>query len=198
LCGKGVAMRAKGLGANVVITEIDPVKSLEASMEGYLVMPMQKACSIGDIFITVTGCNKVIHKEHFLKMKDGVVLANAGHFDVEIDKSDLISISERVETRKPNIEGFYLKDGRIINLLAEGRLVNLASGNGHPAEIMDMSFSIQAMCLKHIAINSKSMNNVVYTVPEIIDDIVAKMKLDSMEIQIDTLTDLQKDYLESW
>jgi adenosylhomocysteinase len=198
LCGKGIAMRAKGLGANVIVTEIDPVKALEASMEGYLVMPMSDAAKYGDLFVTVTGCEKVITKEHFMSMKDGVVLANAGHFDVEIDKNDLTSLSSKVETRKPNIEGYYLNNGKIINLLAEGRLVNLAAGNGHPAEIMDMSFAIQSMCLKHMAENGKNMSKKVYEVPDHIDEMVANMKLEAMGMKIDTLTAEQKEYLLGW
>lgn len=198
LCSRGIAMRAKGLGANVIITEIDAIKALEASMEGYWVLPMSEACKLGDVFVTATGCSRVIRREHFMNMKDGVLLANAGHFDVEIDKNDLADLSAKVETRKPSIEGYYLKDGRVLNLLAEGRLVNLAAGNGHPAEIMDMSFAIQALCLKHMAENGKSMDKQVYEVPAQIDEMVATMKLESMGIKIDALTDVQKEYLLAW
>ena len=146
-CGKGVSMRAKGMGANVIVTEIDPVKGIEAVMDGFRVMPMEEACRYGDLFITVTGCRDVIRAEHFDKMKDGVILANSGHFDVEIDKKALAEKAVEVWERKPNITGYRMKDGRILNLMAEGRLVNLAAGNGHPAEIMDMSFAIQAKSL---------------------------------------------------
>lgn len=198
LCSKGIAMRAKGLGANVIVTEVDPVKALEAAMEGYSVMNMHQAASIGDIFVTATGCNHIIHKEHFLKMKDNVLLANAGHFDVEIDKKGLAEITESTKLRKPNIVGYTLKNGRTINLLAEGRLVNLASGNGHPAEIMDMSFAIQALCLKHMHENGKKMANEVYNVPEQIDEMVARMKLESMGIEIDNLDNAQQSYLKAW
>ena len=188
----------EGLGANVIITEVDPVKAFEASMEGYLVMKMDNAAEHGDIFVTATGCNRIIHKEHFLKMKDGVILANAGHFDCEIDKDDLASLSEKVETRKPNIQGYYLKNGKILNLLAEGRLVNLASGNGHPAEIMDMSFAIQAMCMEYMSKNGRSLGKSVVSVPSHIDDTVATMKLDCMGIKIDNLTNSQTEYVKGW
>jgi len=196
LCGRGIAMRAKGLGANVIITEIDPVKALEASMEGYRVMPMDEAAPLGDVFITVTGCNRVIRKEHFLKMKNGVLLSNAGHFDVEVDKNDLASIAKKIETRKPNIQGYYLEDGRILNLLAEGRLVNLASGNGHPAEIMDMSFSIQSLSLEYLSKYGKTLGKQVISVPAEIDEAVAQMKLSAVGIKIDHLTEAQRAYIQ--
>ena len=197
-CGKGVANKAKGLGANVIVTEIDPIKAIEAVMDGFRVMSMDEAAAIGDIFITVTGCNKVIREEHFRKMKDGVLLANAGHFDVEIHKPDLEKLAvDRKEMRK-NIEGFIMEDGRVINLLAEGRLVNLASGDGHPAEIMDMSFALQALSAKYIVENHSQLENRVYEVPEEIDRRVANMKLEAMDINIDTLTKEQEDYLRGW
>jgi adenosylhomocysteinase len=195
-CGRGVAMRAKGLGANVIVTEIDPVKAIEAIMDGFRVMPMSEAAPLGDIFVTLTGCKDVITGEHVAKMKNGATLANAGHFDVEINKNDLEALSKRVFARKPNIMGYELSDGRIINLLAEGRLVNLAAGNGHPAEIMDMSFALQALCLEYLAKNI-DLENKVYDVPKNIDSAVARMKLEAMGSRIDKLTEEQEKYLGS-
>lgn len=194
-CGKGLAMRAKGMGADVIITEIDPIKAIEAVMEGYRVMTMDEAAPIGDLFVTLTGCSDVIVRRHFDVMKDGVLLANSGHFDVEINKHDLLEMSVEKIQRKPNIEGYKMKDGRMINLLAEGRLVNLAAGNGHPAEIMDMSFAIQAKSLEYLAKNAGKLEKKVYAVPEEIDNEVARIKLDSLNIRIDSLTDAQKEYL---
>jgi adenosylhomocysteinase len=195
-CGRGVAMRAKGLGANVIVTEIDPVKAIEAIMDGFRVMPMDEAASLGDIFVTLTGCKDVITGKHVAKMKNGATLANAGHFDVEINKNDLEALSKRVFARKPNIMGYELSDGRIINLLADGRLVNLAAGNGHPAEIMDMSFALQALCLEYLAKN-RDLENKVYDVPKNIDSAVARMKLEAMGSKIDKLTEEQEKYLGS-
>ena len=197
-CGKGVANKAKGLGANVIVTEVDPIKAIEAVMDGFRVMSMDQAASIGDIFITVTGCNKVIREEHFKKMKDGVLLANAGHFDVEVYKPDLEKLAVQRKEMRKNIEGFVMEDGRVLNLLAEGRLVNLASGDGHPAEIMDMSFALQALSAKYIVENHSQLENRVYEVPEEIDRRVANMKLEAMDINIDTLTKEQEDYLRGW
>lgn len=194
-CGKGFAMRAKGMGAIVVVTEIDPVKAIEAVMDGFTVMPMDEAAKIGDLFVTLTGCEDVIRREHFEVMKDGVLLANSGHFDVEIDKVALAQMSEKVWQRKPNIMGYQLPDGRILNLLAEGRLVNLAAGNGHPAEIMDMSFAIQARSLEYLATHGRTMENHVYNVPSEIDRAVAKTKLAAMGFSIDFLSEKQKAYL---
>ena len=194
-CGKGLAMRAKGMGAVVVVTEIDPVKAIEAVMDGFIVLPMEEAAKIGDIFVTMTGCCKVLRKEHFEKMKDGVLLANSGHFDVEIDKGALAELATEVFDRKPNIKGYRMKDGRVLNLLAEGRLVNLAAGNGHPAEIMDMSFAIQAKSLAYLARNEKLAPG-VYSVPSEIDKEVAFLKLDSLHCPIDALDEEQKAYLE--
>ncbi len=194
-CGKGLAMRAKGMGAVVVITEIDPVKAIEAVMDGFTVMKMDEAAKIGDIFVTLTGCSDVITEEHFKVMKDGVLLANSGHFDVEINKQQLSSLSVEIFDRKPNIVGYRMADGRIINLLAEGRLVNLAAGNGHPAEIMDMSFAIQAKSLEYLAKNKGKLEKKLYSVPEDIDFAVAALKLKTMNISIDELTDEQKEYL---
>ena len=194
-CGKGLAMRAKGMGAVVVVTEIDPIKAIEAVMDGFTVMPMDEAAKIGDIFVTLTGCADVITAKHIKTMKDGVLLANSGHFDVEINKQDLSSLAVREFDRKPNIKGYEMEDGRIINLLAEGRLVNLAAGNGHPAEIMDMSFAIQAKSLEFLAKNKGKLQKKLYAVPEEIDCAVAKLKLETMGISIDALTEEQKEYL---
>lgn len=194
-CGKGVSMRAKGMGANVIVTEIDPVKGIEAVMDGFRVMPMDEACKYGDLFITVTGCKDVIRAEHFDRMKDGVLLANSGHFDVEIDKKALASKSVEIWERKPNITGYRMPDGRILNLMAEGRLVNLAAGNGHPAEIMDMSFAIQAKSLEYLVKHAGELEKKVYQVPREIDREVAEIKLASLGGGLDILSDEQKAYL---
>ena len=194
-CGKGTAMRAKGLGAKVIVCEVDPIKAVEAVMDGFSVMSMEEASKVGDIFVTVTGCKDVITKKHLLNMKDGVILANAGHFDVEINKNDLMEISDEKKVVRNNIEGYFGKDGKIRNLLAEGRLVNLAAGDGHPAEIMDMSFSIQALSLKYINENYKNMENKVYNVPDVLDKYVANIKLKSLGVSIDTLTEEQEKYI---
>lgn len=183
-CGSGIAMRAKGLGADVVVTERDPVKALEAVMDGHRVMSMDSAAPIGDIFITATGYRDVITERHLRLMKDNAFLANAGHFDVEINKPDLEKLAVRVYKRRENIEGYVLGDGRTLNLLAEGRLVNLASGNGHPAEIMDMSFSVQALSLEYLAKNGDNLQNRVYDVPGEIDAMVSSMKLTAMGITL--------------
>ena len=195
-CGKGFAMRARGMGAVVIVTEIDPVKAIEAVMDGFMVMTMDEAASRGDIFVTLTGCKDVIRREHFAVMKDGVLLANSGHFDVEIDKCALAEMSTEIRERKPNITGYYLPDGRVLNLLAEGRLVNLAAGNGHPAEIMDMSFSLQAKCLEYLSKCGKDLEHRVYSVPAEIDAEVASLKLKSLGITIDVLSEEQREYLE--
>ena len=194
-CGKGMAMRAKGMGAIVVVTEIDPIKALEATMDGFSVMPMDEAAKIGDLFVTLTGCKDVIRREHLEVMKDGALLSNSGHFDVEIDKVALSQMAVEEWDRKPNIRGYKLPDGRVLNLLAEGRLVNLAAGNGHPAEIMDMSFAIQAKGLEYLAKNRGNLENKVYAVPAEIDREVAELKLRSNGIKIDYLSDEQKAYL---
>ncbi len=194
-CGKGIAMRAKGMGALVIVTEIDPVRAIEAAMDGFRVMTMDEAAPLGDLFITVTGCSDVIRKRHFEVMKDGVLLANSGHFDVEINKTELEALSDEIFERKPNIVGYRMKDGRILNLLAEGRLVNLAAGNGHPAEIMDMSFAVQAKSLEYLVKHEGELEKRVYQVPREIDNEVASIKLRSMGISIDKLTDEQKKYL---
>ena len=194
-CGKGLAMRAKGMGAVVVVTEIDPVKAIEAIMDGFTVLPMDEAARVGDLFVTLTGCCDVIRKEHFEVMKDGVLLANSGHFDVEIDKKALKALSVEDWERKPNIHGYRMPDGRVLNLLAEGRLVNLAAGNGHPAEIMDMSFAIQAKGLEYLAKNAGRLEKKVYAVPAEIDRAVAEIKLSSMSVSIDRLSPAQEEYL---
>ena len=194
-CGKGAAMRAKGLGANVIVTEIDPIKAIEAAFDGFRVMPMQEAAALGDIFLTVTGCNDIIRKEHFVVMKDGAMMANAGHFDVEINKVDLNAVSSSARTVRKNIEEFVQADGRKLYLLAEGRLVNLAAGDGHPAEIMDLSFAVQFFSALHIATNHQNMENQVYLMPEEINQRIAEIKLKSANISIDALTEAQKEYL---
>ncbi len=197
-CGKGVAMRAKGLGANVVVCEVDSIKAIEAVMDGFRVMKMEEAARLGDFFVTVTGCSKVITGEHYKLMKDGAVLANAGHFDVEVWKPDLEAMAVDKREQRKNIMGYRMKDGRWINLLAEGRLVNLAAGDGHPAEIMDMSFALQALSAKHVAENYKDLENKVYQVPGSIDRYVAELKLKSWDIEIDRLSEEQEKYLSGW
>ncbi len=194
-CGKGVAMRARGLGAHVVVTEINPIKAAEALFDGYQVMPMIKAAEIGDIFVTVTGCNDVIRAEHMEKLKHGAIMANAGHFDVEINKVDLAALSSSSRTVRKNIEEFVLKGGRKVYLLAEGRLVNLAAGDGHPTEIMDLSFAMQALAALHILKNHKEMSNEVHNLPHELDLQVAHLKLAAMGVGIDALTSCQTDYL---
>ncbi len=197
-CGKGVALRARGLGGNVIICETDPFRALGAYADGYRVMTMDEAARIGDIFITVTGCRDIITRHHLEVMKDGVLLANSGHFDVEINKDDLDALAVEVFDRKPNIRGYRMADGRILNLLGEGRLVNLAAGNGHPAEIMDLSFGVQALSVVHLAQNGKGLEAGVYPVPQEIDERVARLKLAAAGIEIDTLSDAQAKYLKSW
>jgi len=194
-CGKGTAMRAKGLGARVIVTEIDPIKAIEANMDGFEVMPMAEAAKTGDVFATVTGCKDVITKEHFAVMKDGTVICNAGHFNVEINLEELAEMSKERYAARTNIEGFTMPDGRTLFVLAEGRLVNLASGDGHPAEIMDMSFSIQALGAKYLADNKGALPVDVIAVPREIDLEVALRKLRSMGKTIDVLSVEQKEYL---
>ena len=194
-CGKGVAMRARGLGAHVVVTEINPIKAAEAVFDGYQVLPMAKAAAVGDIFVTVTGCNDVIRREHLEVMKPGAIMANAGHFDVEINKVDLLALSSSTRTVRKNIEEFVMADGRKLYLLAEGRLVNLAAGDGHPTEIMDLSFAMQALAALHILNNHKNMTNEVHNLPYELDLRVAHLKLAAMGIEIDALTSCQTDYL---
>lgn len=197
-CGKGVAMRAKGLGANVIVTEIDAIKAVEAYMDGFAVMPMLEAAKLGDLFVTVTGNRDVIRGEHYEVMKNGAILSNAGHFDVEVNKVELEAMAASKRTVRKNIEEYRLKDGRSIYLLAEGRLVNLAAGDGHPAEIMDMTFALQAMSLKYVNEQYQSIGNQVVNVPYELDEQVARFKLESLGCGIDKLTDEQIAYLDSW
>ncbi len=194
-CGKGAAMRAKGLGANVVVTEVDPIKAIEAVFDGFRVMPMVEAAKVGDIFLTLTGDKDIVTAEHYPLMKNNAVLANAGHFDVEINIPQLEEISVSRRTVRKNIEEFLQTDGRKIYLLAEGRLVNLASGDGHPAEIMDLSFAVQFFSAAHILHNHEKLEKKVYLMPEEINTKIAEIKLDSIGVKIDTLTEEQKKYL---
>ncbi|MCR5484137.1 MAG: adenosylhomocysteinase [Clostridiales bacterium] len=198
-CGKGVSMRAKGLGASVVVCEVDPVKALEAYMDGFTVMPMTEAAKIGDFFVTVTGCRDVITKRHFRVMKDGAILSNAGHFNVEINVSELENMAVNKKIQRKNIMGYTMADGRQLNLLAEGRLVNLAAGDGHPAEIMDMSFAIQALSAKYLVDHrNDGLKPEVIPVPRETDLEVAERKLSFSGIYIDKLTDEQKKYIGSY
>ncbi|GIP51733.1 MULTISPECIES: adenosylhomocysteinase [Paenibacillus] len=197
-CGKGVAMRAKGLGANVIVTEVDAIKAVEAYMDGFRVMPMLEAAKIGDFFVTVTGNRDVIRGEHYDVMKDGAILSNAGHFDVEVNKPELAERSSSVRTVRRNIEEYQLKDGRKMYILAEGRLVNLAAGDGHPAEIMDMTFALQALSLKYVNEQYEKIGKSVVNVPYELDEQVARYKLESLGLGIDTLTEEQRTYLDSW
>ncbi|ATF14426.1 adenosylhomocysteinase [Brevibacillus porteri] len=197
-CGKGVAMRAKGLGAKVIVTEIDPIKAVEAYMDGFEVMPMLEAAKHGDYFVTVTGNRDIISKEHFAVMKDGAILSNAGHFDVEVNKVDLNAMSTSSRIVRKDIEEFVLADGRKVYLLAEGRLVNLAAGDGHPAEIMDMTFALQAVSLAYVNEQYQNIGKTVLNVPFELDQMVAQYKLEALNIGIDKLTNEQKSYLESW
>ncbi len=196
-CGKGIAMRAKGLGAKVIVSEIDPIKAAEAWMDGFDVLPMEQAAMEGDFFITVTGCNEVVRREHIEKMKDGAILANAGHFDVEISKPALEELSKETKEVRRNIRSYVMKDGRRIYLLGDGRLVNLAAGDGHPAEIMDMTFSLQVSSLLYLQ-EKGSLTTKVYNVPEEIDSEVARKKIASLGISIDELNEEQKRYMASW
>ncbi len=194
-CGKGVAMRAKGLGAKVVVTEVDPVKAIEAVMDGFDVMPMAQAAPLGDVFITVTGCHGVIAPQHMLAMKDGAILTNAGHFDVEVDAQGLRDMAVRHFEARRNIEGYMLPNGKTVYLIAQGRLVNLAAGDGHPAEIMDMSFALQALCARRVAEQGATLPHDVLAVPADIDRSVALRKLTALGVAVDTLTPEQEKYL---
>ena len=196
-CSRGIAMRAHGLGANVIVTEVQPIRALEALMNGLRVMSMADAASIGDIFVTATGDINVIRKEHMQKMKNGAIIANSGHFNVEININELESLSTAKRTMRPNLEEYTLKDGRKLYLLAEGRLVNLAAAEGHPSEVMDMSFANQALCSEYIAKSAK-LQTKVYTVPKDLDEKVAELKLKTMGVVIDELTAEQKKYLSTW
>jgi len=191
-------MKARGLGAKVIVTEIDPIKAIEAHMDSFTAMSMDEAAALGDVFITVTGCKDVIGGRHYEKMKNGALLANAGHFDVEINKPELNKRARSKRVVRQNIEEFAMPDGRKIYLLAEGRLVNLAAGDGHPAEIMDMSFALQALSAKYILENGQNLANKVYKVTEEIDKRVAAIKLNSLNTSIDELTPEQEQYLYGW
>ncbi len=197
-CGRGVAMRAKGAGSKVIITEVDPLKALEAVMDGFQVMPMREAAPLGDVFVTVTGNKNVIGKPHFARMKDGAIVANSGHFNVEIDIPGLKSMSRRRRTIRAFVEEYTLRNGRKINLLGEGRLINLAAAEGHPAMVMDMSFANQALCAAYLVRKGKSLEKKVYGVPVQIDEEISKLKLRSMGTTIDALTSEQKRYLAEW
>jgi adenosylhomocysteinase len=196
-CSRGIAMRAQGLGANVIVTEVQSLRGLEAAMNGFRVMPMAEAAVLGDIFVTATGDLNVIRKEHMQKMKDGAIIANSGHFNVEISLKDLDSLSTSKRTLRPNLEEFTLRDRRRLYLLAEGRLVNLSAAEGHPSEVMDMSFANQALCTEYIAKNEK-MTPKVYSVPYEIDENIAVLKLKAMGVEIDTITAEQQKYLSTW
>jgi len=196
--GRGIALRAKGLGANIVVTEVDPVRALEAAMEGYRVMTMEEASKIGDIFITATGVKSIITKQHFDKMKDGAIMANSGHFDVEIQVKELRATATSVRLARQNVEEFKMRDGRSLYLLAEGRLVNLAAADGHPAEVMDMSFADQALAAEHLVKNKGKLQPKVYRMPLEIDKEVARLWLDCHGLKIDSLSGEQTKYLSSW
>ena len=197
-CGRGVAMRARGLGANVTIVEVDPLKALEAVMDGYNVMPLKEICAKADVFVTLTGDINVIRKEHFASMKDGAIVANSGHFNVEIDIPALERLSVKKRKVREFVDEYTLKNGRRINLLGEGRLINLAAAEGHPASVMDMSFANQALSCEYIVKNHKRLDNKVYKVPDMIDKNISKLKLASLNVKIDSLTKEQKKYLDSW
>jgi adenosylhomocysteinase len=197
-CGRGVAQRARGLGGRVIVTEIDPMKALEAVMDGYEVMPIAKAAPLGDIFVTLTGDIHVIRKEHFAKMKDGAVVANSGHFNVELDLEGLKKLSKKVRNIRDFVQEYTLRTGRKVFVLGEGRLINLAAAEGHPASVMDMSFANQALAAEYVTKNHKSLRKKVYSVPEDIDNEIARLKLKAIGVAIDTLTAEQKHYLSSW
>jgi adenosylhomocysteinase len=199
-CSRGIAMRARGLGANVVVTEVDPLKALEAVMDGFRVMPMIEAAAIGDIFVSATGDMHVLDRHHFEVMKDGALLANSGHFDIEVNKVALreLAVDEPKRVR-PFVEQYTMKhNGHRLNLLGEGRLINLAAAEGHPASVMDMSFAGQALAAKYLVDHKDELENRVYTIPEEVDQEIARIKLEAMGIQIDVLTDAQVAYLNSW
>jgi adenosylhomocysteinase len=198
-CGKGVAMRARGLGSNVIVTEIDPIKAIEAVMDGFRVMPMQEAAKIGDFFVTVTGNRHVIDKQHFEVMKDGAIVCNSGHFDLELNLDALREMSEPVQKRRPFVEEYHIKDGnRSVIVLGEGRLINLAAAEGHPASVMDMSFANQALSAEYLVKNKGTLEAGVHVLPEEVDQEIASLKLRSLGVSIDTLTPEQIEYLSSW
>jgi adenosylhomocysteinase len=197
-CSRGIAMRARGMGANVVVTEVDPLRALEAVMEGYRVLSMLEAAKVGDIFVTSTGNKNVIDRQHFAVMKDGALLANSGHFNVEIDIPALQKMAVSVRQPRPFVEQFTLADGRRISLLGEGRLINLAAAEGHPSAVMDMSFANQALCAEYMVQHASELERTVYPVPEEIDKKIAALKLEAMGIKIDLLTSEQAKYMTSW
>jgi adenosylhomocysteinase len=197
-CARGLAMRARGMGANVIVTEVDPLKALEAVMDGFRVMPMMEAAPIGDIFVTLTGDINVIDKHHFEAMKSGAIVANSGHFNVEINIPALAEMAVEKRLVRPFVDAYELPDGRVIHILGEGRLINLASAEGHPASVMDMSFANQALSAEYVIKHAKELENKVYAVPLDIDNEIARLKLEAMGVSIDTLTDQQVKYLNSW
>jgi adenosylhomocysteinase len=197
-CGRGVAMRASGMGAKVVVTEVEPLRALEAVMDGYQVMPMLQAAKVGDFFCTVTGDISVLRREHFVVMKDGAMICNSGHFNVEIDLDTLAEMADGPRTIREHVEEYRLSSGNRINVLGEGRLINLAAAEGHPSSVMDMSFANQALASEYVVENGASLENKVYSVPEEIDKTIGKLKLEAMGIEIDNLLPEQKKYLESW
>ena len=197
-CGRGCALRAKALGANVIVCEVDPLKALEAAMEGYRVMPIADAAKEGDIFLTVTGDKHVVDVKHLLSMKDGAFVANAGHFDWEVNVGDLKAYATEIRQIRPNLEEYKLNNGKSIYVLAEGRLVNLVAAEGHPASVMDMSFANQALGIEFLVKNQGKLEKKLYTLPHEVDVKIAELKLKSMGISIDTLTAEQEEYLHSW
>jgi adenosylhomocysteinase len=197
-CGRGIAMRARGMGAQVMVTEVDPIRALEAAMDGYQVMPLLQACHIGEVFITSTGDANVIDELHFQQMNDGAIIANSGHFNVEINVKSLEKLAQTKQKIRPFVEEYSLENGRRIYLLGEGRLINLAAGEGHPACVMDMSFANQSLSVEYLVKNSGRIKPDVYPVPELIDNNIGLLKLESMGITIDSLTERQKQYLSSW
>ncbi|OGF62236.1 MAG: adenosylhomocysteinase [Candidatus Fischerbacteria bacterium RBG_13_37_8] len=197
-CGRGVAMRAEGMGANVIITEVDPLKALEAVMDGYSVMPMHEAASVGDVFITVTGNKSVLRKEHFEKMKDGAIMANAGHFNVEINISQLEQISSTMRDSREFVKEYTLANGRRLYVLADGRLINLSSAEGHPSQVMDMSFANQALSVEYLLKHGNELKPIVFKVPDAIDHEIARLKLKALNKNIDALTDEQIKYINTW
>ena len=198
MCGKGVAMRAKGLGAHVIVTEVNPVRAIEANLDGFEVLPMSKAAPMGDLFVTVTGNTTVLDVQHFAVMKDGAIISNSGHFNVEINLVGLKAMSSGRRVVRPFVEEYKMKDGRLLHVLAEGRLINLAAAEGHPGQVMDMSFANQALSAEYLVKHHKELEKRVYVVPKEIDEQIAALKLASMGVQIDTLTEKQKKYLASW
>jgi adenosylhomocysteinase len=197
-CSRGIAMRARGMGANVVVTEVDPLRALEAVMDGYRVMPMLEAAEIGDIFVTAAGDINVLDKRHFQLMKDGAILANSGHFNIEINITALEAMATEIRSPRENVNQYVIAEGRHINLLAEGRLVNLSAAEGHPGAVMDMSFANQALCVEYLTKHAGLLSPAVHPVPPQIDEDIARLKLNAMGVEIDSLTDEQQDYLTSW